>query len=161
VGGRRALPTALAAAAVASILGLGIWNVVLAQSQEELRATVAEQQDVLSALLRPGEATVAPLSDDGTPVATVVARGGELRVVTHGLPANDAAQTSYVVWGLGGEEPVALGTFDVDGAQTALRTVGSRATGLDGFPQYAISLEPGQEAPSHPTVVVATGEVAS
>jgi anti-sigma factor RsiW len=160
-GWRRALPTALVAAAVATILGLGIWNVVLAQSREELRSTVAQQEDVLSALLRPGEMTVAPLSDDGAPVATVVARRGELAVVTHGLAANDAARTSYVVWGLGGEEPIALGTFDVGGSQTELRTVGSRATGLDGFPEYAISLEAGQEAPSRPTAVVATGEVTS
>jgi hypothetical protein len=161
VGRRRALSTALVAAAVATILGLGVWNVVLAQSREQLRATVAGQQEVLSALLRPGEATVAPLFDEGTPVATVVARHGEVQVVTHGLPANDAARTSYVVWGLGGEEPVALGTFDVDGSQAELRTVGSRGTGLDGFPEYAVSLEPGQEAPSRPTVVVATGEVDS
>jgi hypothetical protein len=160
-GWRRAVPTGLVAAAVAAILGLGIWNVVLAQSREELRSTLAEQQEVLSALLRPGQATVAPLSDEGTPVATVVARGGEVQIVTHGLPANDGARTSYVVWGVGGEEPVALGTFDVDGSQTALRTVGSRATGVDGFPEYAISLEPGQVPPSHPTDVVATGEVAS
>jgi hypothetical protein len=160
-GWRRALPTALVAAAVATILGLGIWNVVLAESREELRSTVAEQDEVLSALLRPGEMTVAPLSDEGAPVATVVARRGELAVVTHGLAANDAARTSYVVWGLGGDEPIALGTFDVDGSQTELRTVGSRATGIDGFPEYAISLEAGQEAPSRPTAVVATGEVAS
>ena len=160
-GRRRALATALVAAAVATILGLGIWNVVLTQSREELRATVTGQQEVLSALLRPGEATVATLSDGGTPVATVVARDGEVRVVTHGLAANDASETSYVVWGLGGDGPVALGTFDVDGSQTDLRTVGSQVTGLDGFPEYAISLEPGQEAPSRPTVVVASGEVAS
>jgi hypothetical protein len=42
-----------------------------------------------------------------------------------------------------------------------VRTVGSPATDLDGFPMYGISLEPGQEAPSAPTDVVATGEVAS
>jgi hypothetical protein len=42
-----------------------------------------------------------------------------------------------------------------------LLTVGSRATGFDGFDEYAISLEPGQEAPSRPTEVVAFGEVAS
>jgi hypothetical protein len=34
-------------------------------------------------------------------------------------------------------------------------------TGLDGFPVYGISLEPGQEAPSAPTEVVATGQVTS
>jgi hypothetical protein len=34
-------------------------------------------------------------------------------------------------------------------------------TGLDGFPMYGISFEPGQEAPSAPTEVVATGQVTS
>jgi hypothetical protein len=94
----------------------------------------------------------------------VVARSGELQVITHGLSVNEAATTSYVVWGLGGDEPEALGTFDVGRSQMDLLTVGSRATGLDGldsYAEYAISLEPGQEAPSRPTVVVAKGEVAS
>jgi anti-sigma-K factor RskA len=161
---RRVLPGALVAAAVATILGLGLWNVVLAQSRDELRATVAEQEAVMTALLRPGRATVATLDGDGRPVATVVARSGELQVITHGLSVNEAATTSYVVWGLGGDEPEALGTFDVGRSQMDLLTVGSRATGLDGldsYAEYAISLEPGQEAPSRPTVVVAKGEVAS
>jgi len=161
---RRVLPGALVAAAVATILGLGLWNVVLAQSRDELRATVAGQEAVVTALLRPGRATVATLDGDGRPVATVVARSGELQVITHGLSVNEAATTSYVVWGLGGDEPEALGTFDVGRSQMDLLTVGSRATGLDGldsYAEYAISLEPGQEAPSRPTVVVAKGEVAS
>jgi anti-sigma-K factor RskA len=161
---RRVLPGVLVAAAVATILGLGLWNVVLAQSRDELRATVAEQEAVVTALLRPGRATVATLDGDGRPVATVVARSGELQVITHGLSVNEADTTSYVVWGLGGDEPEALGTFDVGRSQMDLLTVGSRATGLDGldgYAEYAISLEPGQEAPSRPTVVVAKGEVAS
>jgi hypothetical protein len=43
----------------------------------------------------------------------------------------------------------------------ALRTVGSGLTGLDGFKQYGISIKPGQQAPSVPTEVVATGQVTS
>jgi hypothetical protein len=163
-GWRRALPGALVAAAVATILGLGLWNVVLAESRDELRATVAEQDQVVTALLRPGRVTVATLDTldgQGEPVATVVARSGELQLITHGLSVNRADTTSYVVWGLGGDEPQALGTFDVGRSQMDLLTVGSRATGLDGFDEYAISLEPGQEAPSRPTEVVAFGEVAS
>jgi hypothetical protein len=39
------------------------------------------------------------------------------------------------------------------------RTVGSGLTGLDDYAAYGISLEPGQEAPSEPTDVVATGQV--
>ena len=58
-------------------------------------------------------------------------------------------------------EPVALGTFDVQGSQMQLQTVGSGLTDLDQYDGYAVSLEPGQEAPSAPTDVVATGQVTS
>jgi anti-sigma-K factor RskA len=119
----------------------------------------------MAVLLAPGQATVAPLQEvdaRGRTVATVVARSDELQVVTDGLSVNDADETTYVVWGMGKEEgPVPLGTFDVSRSQIDVRTVGSPATGLDGFPLYGISLEPGQEAPSEPTDVVATGEVTS
>jgi hypothetical protein len=42
-----------------------------------------------------------------------------------------------------------------------LRTVGSDQTGLDDYSAYAISIEPGRQAPSLPTEVVASGEVTS
>ena len=42
-----------------------------------------------------------------------------------------------------------------------MQTVGSGLTGLDQFDAYGISLEPGREAPSLPTEVVATGQVTS
>ena len=115
----------------------------------------------MAALLSPGQATVAPLQADGRTVATVVARGDELQVVTSGLPVNAADETSYAVWGMGEGVPVLLGTFDVSRSQMDVQTVGSASTGVDGFQQYGISLEPGQEAPSVPTDVVATGEVDS
>jgi Anti-sigma-K factor rskA len=157
---RRVLPNALAAAAVAVILALGTWNVVLSSARDEAQAAVAEQAQMIDALLTPGRAAIAPLSgDDGTPVATVVARSGQVQVVTHGLPVNDAGEQTYVVWGLGGDAPVALGTFDVLRPRMDLLAVGSAATGLDGYPEYGISLEPGRQAPSTPTDVVARGEV--
>jgi len=62
---------------------------------------------------------------------------------------------------MGEGDPVSLGTFDVSRSQIDVRSVGSGSTDLDGFPQYGISLEPGQEAPPSPTAVVATGEVTS
>jgi Anti-sigma-K factor rskA len=161
---RRVLPAALVAAAVAAIVGLGLWNVFLTSSQERLQDTVAAQERVMAELLAPGQATVAPLRQvdpEGRTVATVVARDDELQIVTDGLSVNDADETTYVVWGLGEGAPVPLGIFDVPRSQIDVRTVGSPATDLDGFRQYGISLEPGQEAPSEPTDVVATGEVTS
>ena len=161
---RRALAPSLVAAAVAAIVGLGLWNVFLSSAQERLQETVAAQEEVMAVLLAPGQATIAPLQEvdaEGRTVATVVVRGDELQVVADGLSVNDADDTTYVVWGLGEGAPVPLGTFDVSRSQMDVRTVGSPATDLDGFPLYGISLEPGQEAPPEPTEVVATGEVTS
>jgi hypothetical protein len=159
---RRAVPASLVAAAVAAIVGLGLWNVFLATSKERLQTTVAAQEEVMAAVLgAPGQVTIAPLQDDGRTVATVVARSDGIQVVTSGLAVNRPETTSYVLWGMGEGDPVALDTFDVSRSQIDVLSVGSPSTDLDGFLQYGISLEPGQEAPSSPTAVVATGEVTS
>ncbi len=158
---RRVLPNALVAAAVAAILALGTWNVVLASARDEAQAVAAEQAEVMEALLQPGRATIAPVYDDDQSVATVVARDGQVQVVTHGLRVNDSSDTTYVVWGTSESAPVALGTFDVVSPRTDLRTVGFASTGLDDYESYAISIEPGRQAPSGPTDVVANGQVTS
>ena len=156
---RRRLPAlALVAAAVLVILGLGIWNVFLADSRDDLRTAVAEQERIVNQLLTPGTAKVAALSTrDGEAVATVVARSDRVDVIAHGLSPNDTDSETYVVWGLDGNDATALGTFDVTGSQIELETVGSGETGLDDYGQYGISLEPGHVAPPAPTDVVATG----
>ena len=159
-GWRRVLPNALVAAAVAAILALGTWNVVLSSAREEAQATAAEQAQLVDALLTPGQATIAPLSAAGTTVATVVARDDQVQVVTQGLAPNDVQDQTYVVWGTGAGSATPLGTFDVTSPQPALWTVGS-GSGLDGYTGYAVSLEPGRQAPTEPTVIVASGEVPS
>jgi anti-sigma-K factor RskA len=160
---RRVLPHALVAAAVAAVLALGAWNVVLSGDRAAVQAVAEQQQDLLDALLQPGQATIAPLTDNGDPLATVVARDGQVQVVTTGLPINDSSNNTYVVWGVREQEspPVPLGTFDVVSPQMDLRTVGSSATGLDDFSAYAISIEPGREAPATPSDIVANGQVTS
>jgi hypothetical protein len=159
--GSRAPAMALAAAALAAVLGLGVWNVLLADQRGDLERSLAEQQAIVETLLVPGEATVTPLSDDGRAIATVVARSDRVDVVSHGLEVNDRDAETYVVWGLDGDQAEPLGTFDVTGSQTALQTVESGSTGLDDYSGYGISIEPGRQAPSAPTVIVATGEVDS
>jgi hypothetical protein len=158
---RRVLPTALVAAAVAAVLSLGAWNVVVTGDRDAARATAAEQSRMLDGLLTPGRATIAPVADGGEVVATVVARANEVQVVATGLPVNDRDEKTYVVWGMADDLPTPLGTFDVVTAAMDLRTVGSSATGLDDYSAYAISLEPGREAPSSPTDIVAIGQVTS
>ena len=158
---RRVVPNALVAAAVAAILALGTWNVVLSSAREEARAAAAEQAQLVDALLTPGQATIAPLTADGATLATVVAREGQVQVVTQGLRPNDVRDQTYVVWGLSGGTPAPLGTFDVTSPQPALRTVGSAPSGLDAYTGYAVSLEPGRSAPPEPSDIVASGEVPS
>jgi hypothetical protein len=158
---RRVLPTALVAAVVAAVLSLGAWNVVVTSDRDAARATAAEESRILDELLAPGRAALAPVRADGRTVATVVARDDKVQVVTTGLPVNDSHDHTYVVWGMRDGLPEPLGTFDVVSPQTDLRTVGSSATGLDDYSTYAISLEPGREAPSFPTDVIGQGEVTS
>ncbi|MGY1827891.1 MULTISPECIES: anti-sigma factor [unclassified Blastococcus] len=161
-GRRRLLPRALVAAAVAAVVGLGVWVAALDRARDDLRATVAAQEEVVAELLRPGRAAIAPLTaEDERQVATVVVREGDVQVVTDGLERNDTSSTTYVVWGLGAGDPVALGEFDVVRSQIEVRAVRSEGTGLDDFPAYGISIEPGRQAPSAPTEVVATGQVTS
>jgi anti-sigma-K factor RskA len=156
---RRRLPSlVLVAAAVLVILGLGIWNVFLADSRDDLSATVAQQEKIVNELLTPGVANVSALSTrDGEAVATVVARSDRVDVVAYGLSANDTDSQTYVLWGLEGGTATALGPFDVTGSQIELETVGSGETGLDQYAQYGISIEPGHVAPPAPTDIVATG----
>ncbi|MCZ2856979.1 anti-sigma factor domain-containing protein [Blastococcus sp. VKM Ac-2987] len=160
-GRRSLLPRALVAAGVAAVVGLGLGVVVLDRSQEDLRSTVAAQERVVDELLRPGRAAIAPLAADEQQVATVVVRDDALQVITDGLEPNDRTSTTYVVWGLGEGDPVALGEFDVARSQIEIHSVGSGETGIDAFPEYGISIEPGRQAPSAPTEVVATGQVTS
>ena len=160
---RRVLPHALVAAAVAAVLALGAWNVVLSGDRAAVQAVADEQAELLESLLEPGRATIAPLTDNGEALATVVARDGQVQVVTSGLPVNDSSANTYVVWGVREQDspPVPLGTFDVVSRQMDLRTVGSTATGVDEFSAYAISIEPGREAPATPSEIVANGQVTS
>lgn len=161
-GWRRVLPTGLVAAALAAIVGLGLWNVVLNSERERLQATVAEQKAVMQGLLSPGRATIAPLkAPDGKSVATVVARGDEVDLITQGLAVNDRASTTYVLWSMDNGNAEALATFDVTSSRMAMKTVGSGSTGFGQHGIYGISLEPGRKAPSLPTEVVATGQVTS
>jgi hypothetical protein len=156
-GWRRALPMGLVAAAVAAIVGLGLWNVVLTSDRQQLQSTVAEQSAFMDSLFSDGEATVAPMTHRGTMVAMMVARDGHVAVVPAALSANDAKDSTYVLWGMGKGMPAALGTFDVERPQLKLQTVGSGQTDLSGYSGFGISLEPGRQAPRSPTEIVAQG----
>jgi len=154
---RRAIPVGLVAAAVAAIVGLGVWNVVLTSDRQELQSTVAEQSAFMDSLFADGEATVAPMTHRGDMVAMMVARDGEMGIVPAALSANDAQNSTYVLWGLGQGAPTALATFDVERPQLKVQTVGSGQTDLSGYSGFGISLESGRQPPPSPTEIVAQG----
>ena len=158
---QRALLLTLAAT-VAGVLGLGVWNVALSSDRDQAEEVAAEQLAVVQELLRPGARVVAQLSDDdGRPVATVVTLDGDVRVVSQGLPVNDATAETWVLWGVGDGAPVPLGTFDVDRSGLGVHAVLSPPAGVGSFAQYAVSLEPGGRPPAEPSEVVAIGQVTS
>ena len=150
------------AAAVAGIVGLGLWNVALSSDRERAVAVAAEQSAVVEEVLRPGARVVAQMAGkDGRALATVVTREGDLQVVSQGLPVNDDTAETYVLWGVADDAPVALGMFDVDRSRLDVHAVVSPPTGAGSFSAYAVSLEPGRQPPPEPSEVVATGQVTS
>jgi anti-sigma-K factor RskA len=153
----RVLPKVLVAAGVAAVVALGGWNVMLNADRNEAEQAVAEQQQMVQELLTPGAARIAPLTTPaGDTVATVVARDDRVQVVADGMMPNDDDH-SYVLWGLKGDTPVGLGTFDVDSRGMAVRTIGSTETGLDDFSGYGITLEEGHQVPARPGTILAVG----
>ena len=160
---RRALPLGWSPRRVAAIVGLGIWNVVLTSDRSELQATVAEQSADRGRPAGPGAGDDRPAEEPtARTVATVVARGDEVRRHHPRAVGQRRRRDRPTCSGAWAERrPQPLGTFDVTGHRWTMQTVGSGLTGLDQFDAYGISLEPGQEAPSLPTEVVATGQVTS
>jgi hypothetical protein len=164
---RRLAPAALVAAAVAAIVGLAGWNVVLARSQEDLRSTVAAQSQVMDSLLSPGHPAIAALKDaqdvggNGKQLATVVAHDRRVDVVARALSVNNSAKSTYVLWGMRGQTPVPLGTFDVVRNALDVRHVEAGQANLDRYSTFGVSLETGRQAPAVPTHMVALGGVNS
>jgi anti-sigma-K factor RskA len=161
---RRLAPAALVAAAVAAIVALAGWNVVLARSQDELRSTVAAQTQVMDSLLTPGHQAIAALRDlpdNRTQLATVVAHDRRVVVVARALSVNDSGSSTYVLWGMKGKTPVPLGTFDVVRNALDVRHVDADQAGLDNYTVFGVSLEAGRRAPAIPTHMVALGGVNS
>lgn len=105
--------TAGAAAAVALVLGLGAWNVVLQGDRDEQASRGDRLAAVVETLERRDTRTVRLADFDGEVQAVVVAHGQQMSLVVDGLRRNPD-DTVYVLWGQSRDGDVrALGTFDV------------------------------------------------
>lgn len=155
---------AAVAATVAVVGGLVVANQQLRDERDGQVAAAAQDAaqnapvfDVLRDAGTPG-VTHASLADTGgAMVGLVVDNGTGPRLLATGLDANRSDQI-YVLWGLEGKQPTALGTFDVSGQGPVVSSVPSvpEAPPYGGF---AVSLEPGRAAPASPTDIVASGQV--
>jgi anti-sigma-K factor RskA len=156
---RRGRVLAAAAAVLAVVVGLGVWNVVL-QGDRDHQASLAQLYSrAVHDVTRPGVPRAQLTTAAGTPMATVVGGDEKLRVVTVRMPENDTRTSVYVLWGVPKHgPPTAIGTFDVtrDGINdTVVRSTHAGAR----FPAYAVSHEPGRQAPTRPSAVIASGTV--
>ena len=153
----------LAAVAVVAVLAGGGAVIGYAQQMRSERdASLAQAQNIFETVAqmdRPGTSHAflasAPNAD---PVAAVMVEGGRPTVISVGLAPNSVDRQTYVLWGQNGAgAPQAIGTFDVQPGPGDPISVRSATGG--SFGAYAISLEPGRQAPTAPTTVVAKGQV--
>lgn len=94
----------------------------------------------------------------GSPdIATVEVLGDKTWVLPTDLPANNSADSQYVLWAVPSEgAPVAVSGFDVKPGEAAIES-GALAQNPTSVKAFAISKEPGRTVPKAPSTVVAQG----
>lgn len=154
---RWAAPAMAAAVVLVALLG---WNVTLHNRVASEHRVAAQRQAVIDQLAH--GVIRATLSDSTShPVGYVLQQGSQLKVIANGLPVNNRAGSTYVLWAVqgSGEPPRPVGTFDVLRRTLDIRPVEGGSGRLAGYSGFSISIEPGRSAPQRPTTVVATGAV--
>jgi hypothetical protein len=156
----RELAGVAAAILVAAAVVLGVRVVQLDGQLDQAQRQATALSETVRSAADPAAVRVPLVATDGQPVGMVLASHDQVAVVPTRLPSNRVADQTYVLWGLAGKTPIALGAFDVSGEAPQLHAVPSGAR-MGTFTGYAVSLEPGRRAPAVPTEVVASGLVNS
>lgn len=157
---RRAATWMSAAAALALVVSLGVWNTSLRQDRDEQDAWGERMRQAVSSLRDSETDTVPLLGDDGEVVAVALVRGDEMSLVVDGLPVNDAG-TTYVLWGESefGDKR-AVGAFDVTKSDLDVLAGMKVQDGVSDVRRFMVTREQGDAAPPIPTLpVLAVGEV--
>ncbi|WP_439660213.1 anti-sigma factor domain-containing protein [Lentzea sp. HUAS TT2] len=159
---RRSGRTLLAAAAALAVLaGGGYLGVRVNQLSGEVAASQARTNDLnkaLSLAADPATNRAVLRATTGTEVAVVLSSPTSAAVMPMNLKPNDTGHI-YVVWGASTPSPVPLAVFDVRTGSTdpQLLTWSSEA---HKHTTFAVSLEPGRQAPPKPSEVLGGGQVA-
>jgi len=162
-GRRRRIGVLVATVVVAliGIAGISLRQFGGARQEEAARASADDAQRILAQLDLPGARRAVLNSPSGQPAAGLLLSDGQIQLVSVALPVNDADHTTYVLWEMSGDQPAAVGTFDVHPGDHGLHPVGAQPPQADPSTSYAISIENGRRAPDLPGLVVATGQVAN
>lgn len=151
---RRGAAWLSAAAALALVVGLGGWNVAL-HRQDDRRSSQAGRLTQAVQSLEKGPARTVPLrtreGNGDVSVIAVVQPDWSMSLLVDGLPANDRAKDTYVLWGVDGITPRALATFDVSGRTLDVLTNVSIPADVRHVPDsFAVTRETGRVAPPSP-----------
>lgn len=151
------------AAAAALVLSLGIWNADLRHDQ-----SVSDQKaDTLAAAVQlletPSSRRVQLADETGRAVAFAVLHDArKVSLVVSGLPRNDTAASTYVLWQTGDAGTRAVGTFDVRGDGVEVVKGLTLAGDLPAYSAFAVTHEPGRRAPRAPGALpVANGPLSA
>jgi anti-sigma-K factor RskA len=150
-----------AAAALAVLAGGGYLGVRVNQLSNEVAASQARTNDLNKALALaadPATNRAVLRSGSGDEVAVVLSNPTSGAVMPTNLKPNDSGHV-YVVWGASTKAPVPLAVFDVRAGSTDPQLL-SWSADAHKHTKFAVSLEPGHQAPPTPSDVLAGGQVA-
>jgi anti-sigma-K factor RskA len=144
------VPRLLAAAAVAAILALGIWNLRLQQQINRQQRQVAYQQQIRSALVSGAAVSQIPGTRAAASASAAVVQppgGKRAYLILQGLPATPAHKV-YELWLIRGTVPRGVRVFTYNGSSTETIQLPVPAT---GFQIAAVTAEPGPRGSRRPT----------
>lgn len=150
-----------AAAALAVLAGGGYLGVRVNQLSGEVTAAQSRTDELSKALsLAADPATNRALlrNSSGDEVAVVLSNPTSAAVMPLNLKPNDSGHV-YVVWGASTKPAVPLALFDVRAGSTDPQLL-SWTADAHKHTAFAVSLEPGRQAPPTPSEVLAAGQVA-
>jgi outer membrane murein-binding lipoprotein Lpp len=159
---RRTGRVLLAAAAAAAVLaGGGYLGVRVNQLSTEVRTAQSRSDQLTRALslaADPATNRAVLRTGSGDEVAIVLSSPTAGAVMPMNLKPNDAGHV-YVVWGASTKAPVPLAVFDVRAGSTDPQLL-TWSADAHKHTTFAVSLEPGRQAPPKPSEVLAGGQVA-
>ena len=150
-----------AAAALAVLAGAGYLGVRVNQLSNQVAASEARTNDLdkaFSLAADPATNRAVLRTGTGDEVAVVFSNPDSAAVLPTNLKPNDSGHV-YVVWGASTKSPVPLAVFDVRAGTTAPQLL-SWSSDAHKHTTFAVSLEPGRQAPQNPSEVLAGGQVA-